>query len=58
MNDEAKAIEKELIQMSWAMRGGITLNEAYALSPYQREIIANMYKTNLETTNATGLPFF
>ena len=58
MDKEVKAIEKQLIHMAWSMRGGITLNETYALSPSQREHIANLFKENIETTEKTGLPIF
>jgi hypothetical protein len=40
------------------MRGGITLDDAFALSFEDREIIANIIKENLETTKKSGLPFF
>jgi len=58
MDEEVKAIEKEIIQIAWSMRGGVTLNEAYALSPSQREHIVDLFMKNLETTKETGLPFF
>lgn len=57
MDKQVKAFEKELIQLSWVMRG-MSLNEAYALSPSQREHIAELFKENLETTKQSGLPFF
>ena len=57
MDEEAKAMEKELIHLAWAMRG-ISLNEVYAYSPSQRQHVAEMYKSHLETTKDTGLPFF
>ncbi len=40
------------------MRGGITLDDAFALSVEDREIIADIIKDNLETTKKSGLPFF
>ena len=40
------------------MRGGLTYNEAMALSPQERKLISNMIKDNLDTTKKTGLPFF
>ena len=57
MEEEAKAFEKELFQLSWAMRG-MSLNDAYAMSPSQRSFAAELYKSHLETTEKTGLPFF
>lgn len=40
------------------MRGGITLDDVFALSVEDREIIAEIIKDNLETTKKSGLPFF
>lgn len=58
MDKETEAFEEELVQLAWSMRGGLTLSEAYSLSPGQRKKIAKLYKTNLETTKDTGLAFF
>jgi len=54
MDKQVKAMENELIHLAWAMRG-MSLNEAYALSPSQRDCIAELYKKNIETTSKTGL---
>jgi hypothetical protein len=40
------------------MRGGISMDDVFALSFEDREIIANIIKENLETTKKSGLPFF
>ncbi len=40
------------------MRGSVTLDDAFALSYEDREIISNIIKENLETTKKSGLPFF
>ena len=40
------------------MRGGITYDEAMALSFNEREIINKIIKGNIETTQKSGLPFF
>jgi len=58
MEKEIKAIEEEVFQLVWIMRGGMSLNEGYALSHYQRIMITDLYKRNLETTKDSGLPFF
>lgn len=55
---ESKALKKEIIQICWYMRGGITYDEAMCLSHEEREIIGALTKENLETTKRTGLPFF
>jgi len=40
------------------MRGGLSYSEASALSPTEREIIAQLVKDNVETTKKSGQPFF
>ncbi len=40
------------------MRGGISIDDAFALSMDDREIISEIIKDNLETTKKSGLPFF
>lgn len=40
------------------MRGGISYNDAMALSPMERELIGDIIKKNMETTEKSGLPFF
>lgn len=44
--------------MCWYMRGGISYNEIMAMSNQEREIISEVIKKNLETTEKTKLPFF
>lgn len=40
------------------MRGGVSYDDAMALSRQEREIVANIIKKNMETTKDSGLPFF
>ncbi len=40
------------------MRGAMSIDEAYALSYEDREIISKLIEENLETTKKSGLPFF
>ena len=40
------------------MRGGLTYDQAMALSNSERKLISNLIKENLETTKKSGLPFF
>jgi hypothetical protein len=58
MEKEVRAIKEELIKLCWFMRGGLTLTEAYDTDPEDRELIAKLIESNLETTNKTKLPFF
>lgn len=58
MDQEAKKIKAETLRMCWAMRGGLTYNEAMQLSPDERDAVAGLIKDNIETTNKTGLNYF
>lgn len=40
------------------MRGGLTLDEAYASAPEDREVMGKLIEENIETTKKTNLPFF
>lgn len=40
------------------MRGGVTLTEAFDLTPEDREIIAKIVEENYKTTEKTKLPHF
>ena len=57
LDKEAKIINKEVLKMCWYMRG-LSYSEGMNLSHDEREIVAEIIKENLETTQKTGLPFF
>jgi hypothetical protein len=58
LDKEAKSIKTELLKLCWYMRGSITIDDAFALTYEDREIISEIIKENLETTKKSGLPFF
>lgn len=58
LEGQSKQFKAELTKMCWYMRGGLTLEEAYYLSPEDRELIADLVDDNLETTKRTGMPFY
>lgn len=58
MEDWQKELKHELTKICWYMRGGISYDEAYAMSIEEREIVSKVIKENLETTKKSGLPFF
>jgi len=58
MDKDVKALHKELIKLTWIMRGGVNIDQAYAMSPLQREEAFKLFEQNLEATSKTGLPFF
>jgi hypothetical protein len=55
---ESKSLRKDIVQICWYMRGGITYDEAWQLGNEDREAIGELIKENLETTKTSGLPFF
>lgn len=55
-DNESKALQKELLEISWYMRGGISYTEATALSPSERKHITEIIKQNIKNTNETKLP--
>jgi hypothetical protein len=40
------------------MRGGLSLTEAYELSPEDRDVIIKLINENLETAKKTNQPFW
>ena len=58
MENSQKELKHELVKICWYKRGGLSYSEASALSPTEREIIAQLVKDNLETTKKSGQPFF
>ena len=58
LENEGKNLKMDLFRTCWYMRGGVTLNEAYNLSPAERDIVSQLVKDNLETTKKSGQPFF
>lgn len=58
MEKDTENIRLDILKLCWYMRGGITYDEAMALSVAERGIINNIVKENLETTRKSGLPFF
>lgn len=55
---ESKALKEEILRLCWWMRGGLTYEEAYMLSPHEREIIGKIIESNMEATKKSGMPFF
>ena len=55
-DNELKALQKELLEITWYMRGGVSYSEATMLSPQERKQIAEIIKQNIKNTNDTKLP--
>jgi hypothetical protein len=58
LEDESKALKKELYKLAWFMRGALTFEQAYLLDVADRGIISEIVQENLETTKESQLPFF
>ena len=58
MDKESFSIKEELIRITWWMRGGINIDQAWNLSTKERQIIGNLIKENMETSKKTGTPIF
>ena len=55
-DNESKALQKELLEITWYMRGGVSYSEASMLSPQERKQISEIIKQNIKNTNDTKLP--
>jgi len=55
---ETKALRSEILEMCWHMRGAVSYDEGMLLNRNDREIIADMIKKHMDTTQKSGLPFF
>jgi hypothetical protein len=58
MEKDCQSIRQEALKISWFMRGGLSYDQAMALSIQERELINSLITDNLETTKKSGLPFF
>ena len=58
MEKEANDLKSQCLKMSWHMRGGSTYQDVLNMSFNERNMIAELIKSNLETTQKSKLPFF
>lgn len=58
MEKEANDLKAQCLKMSWHMRGGGTYEDVLNMSFNERNMIAELIKSNLETTQKSKLPFF
>jgi|TARA_Y100000310_G_scaffold205538_1_gene205910 hypothetical protein len=56
LSEESQAIEKQVFEICWYMRGGINLEQAWQLTHDQRVIIMDIINANIERTQSSGLP--
>jgi len=58
LENETNEIEKNLVEILWYMRGGISLNDAYQPTFDQRRHIFELIKENTELSKKTGKPIY
>jgi len=58
MENQVKNIKLETFRLAWLMRGGMTLDEAFALGSEERDIVSTLVKENFEITKKTQMPYF
>lgn len=58
LENESKALKKDLYKLAWFMRGALSMEQAFSMDISDREIVAEIIKENLETTKESNLPFF
>jgi len=57
MEGEVKEIKYNIFQLAWYMRGGVSSEDLFWIySVEDREILNDIIKEHIETTNKTGLP--
>ena len=47
-----------MAKLGWHMRGSLSYDDAYMLSPDDKEVISKLATENLETASKTGQPYF
>jgi hypothetical protein len=56
MKLEAKELRKQIVQICWHMRGGVTRDEAWSLSYVERKDIMDFIKERIKFVEKTGMP--
>ena len=55
---EIKSIKRNVLELCWHMRGGVTYDEIMDMSISERNIIGKIVEEHMETTKKSGLPYF
>ena len=58
MEKEANSIRSQCFKLAWYLRGGGTYEDVMNMSYRERTLIAELIKSNLETTQKSKLNFF
>jgi len=57
LEKEAKALIKDILRITWHMRGAVDLNEAYMMDSEQIDVMNDIIRENFEFTKETKIPF-
>ena len=52
---EARAIEQSLVRITWYMRGGVDIDQAYRMTYRQRKYAMKLIEENIERTSKSGI---
>lgn len=56
MQQEQREMQRVMVRLMWHMRGSVSREEAWCLSPREREDIIKLIDDHKELTQKTGLP--
>ena len=57
-DNQSKALKFHILKLCWFMRGSINIDQAYNLSPQDREQISKLINENMETAKEIQQPFW
>jgi hypothetical protein len=58
LENESKALKKDIYKLAWFMRGSLSVEEAFSMDVMDRLILNEIIEENMEITKNSGLPFF
>lgn len=58
MENQCKNLKLDTYRLAWLMRGGLSIDEAFALGSEDREVISELVKENFEISKKTQMPYF
>lgn len=56
MSEDQKAMHQATVRIMWHMRGSLSREEAWTLSPDERDEIIELIEEHKELTQKTGMP--
>lgn len=56
LEKESKALTKQITEICWYMRGGVSREEAWAMSFDERQEVFKLINENIKRTKDAGMP--